>query len=75
MRRAFVAGAGIYAIRNLLHLSPGIRKLAWSRKIRSMVEEILQEAALPVRAAPKPASLLVGWLGSQEGIFRHDGDS
>lgn len=41
---------GVYAIRNLLQMSPVIRELASSAKVRSIVEGTLLNSAWPVRA-------------------------
>lgn len=53
---------GVYAIRNLLHLSPVIRKLSWSSKVRSIAEEGLRDSALPVRATLFDKTGDANWL-------------
>ena len=53
---------GVYAIRNLLQLSPVIRELACSAKVRSIVEETLQNSASPVRATLFDKTGGANWL-------------
>lgn len=53
---------GVYAIRNLLHLSPVIRELAHSTRVRSIVEEILQDGILAVRATLFDKTAGANWL-------------
>jgi hypothetical protein len=53
---------GVYAIRNLLHLSPVIRDLACSAKVRSLAEGILQGSALAVRATLFDKTAGANWL-------------
>ena len=53
---------GVYAIRNLLTLSPVIRALACSLNVRSMVEETLRGTALPVRATLFDKTPDANWL-------------
>jgi len=52
----------VYAIRNLLQLSPTIRELASSTKVRSIVEETLQNSASPVRATLFDKTGGANWL-------------
>jgi ectoine hydroxylase-related dioxygenase (phytanoyl-CoA dioxygenase family) len=53
---------GVYAIRNLLHLSPIIHAFACSAKVRSLAEEILQDRALAVRATLFDKTAGANWL-------------
>jgi ectoine hydroxylase-related dioxygenase (phytanoyl-CoA dioxygenase family) len=53
---------GVYAIRNLLHLSPAIKELADSAKIRSIVNEILTDEPFPVRATLFDKTAGANWL-------------
>jgi hypothetical protein len=53
---------GVYAIRNLLQLSPIIRELACSAKVRSIVEENLQNSASPMRATLFDKTGGANWL-------------
>jgi ectoine hydroxylase-related dioxygenase (phytanoyl-CoA dioxygenase family) len=56
---------GVYAIRNLLQLSPRINELANSAKVRSIVEEYLGKSGIPVRGTlfdkTRGANWLVPW--------------
>jgi ectoine hydroxylase-related dioxygenase (phytanoyl-CoA dioxygenase family) len=54
---------GVYAVRNLLHLSPPINNLAHSPKVRSLVEQYLGEAAVRGTLFDKTgnANWLVPW--------------
>jgi hypothetical protein len=56
---------GVYAVRNLLHLSPPIHEFAYSAKVRSIVEASLGKTAFPVQGmlfdkTPK-ANWVVPW--------------
>jgi len=53
---------GVYAIRNLLHLSPIIHAFAYSAKVRSLAEEILHDRATPVRATLFDKTAGANWL-------------
>jgi Phytanoyl-CoA dioxygenase (PhyH) len=53
---------GVYAIRNLLDMSPAIKELAFSAKIRSIVEETLKNSAWPVRAIRFDKTGGANWL-------------
>lgn len=53
---------GVYAIRNLLHLSPIINDFASSAKVRSLAEEIFQDRALAVRATLFDKTAGANWL-------------
>lgn len=53
---------GVYAIRNLLHLSPIISALACSAKVRSIAEENLQDRAWAVRAILFDKTASANWL-------------
>ena len=53
---------GVYAIRNLLHLSPVVRELAYSTRVRSIVEEILEDDFLAVRATLFDKTAGANWL-------------
>jgi ectoine hydroxylase-related dioxygenase (phytanoyl-CoA dioxygenase family) len=53
---------GVYAIRNLLQLSPVVRELAYSSRLRSIVEEILPDDSLPVRATLFDKTTGANWL-------------
>ena len=53
---------GVYAIRNLLTLSPVIRVLACSLTVRSIAEEVLWGTALPVRATLFDKTPEANWL-------------
>lgn len=53
---------GVYAIRNLIHLSPVIRELAWSVKVRSIAEDVLEDSAFPVRATLFDKTADANWL-------------
>ncbi len=50
-----------YGVRNLLNLSPKIRKLAESRKVKSLVGKILGRNAKPVRAILFNKTAEVNW--------------
>jgi hypothetical protein len=52
---------GVYAIRNLLHLSPTVNDFACSAKVRSLAEEI-QDRALAVRATLFDKTAGANWL-------------
>jgi ectoine hydroxylase-related dioxygenase (phytanoyl-CoA dioxygenase family) len=53
---------GIYAIRNLLQLSPVVRELAYSTRLRSIVGEILQDDSLAVRATLFDKTTGANWI-------------
>jgi ectoine hydroxylase-related dioxygenase (phytanoyl-CoA dioxygenase family) len=53
---------GVYAVRNLLRLSPTINELAHSSKVRSIVEEYLGKAAFPVRGILFDKTSAANWL-------------
>src|SRR5258708_15247080 len=53
---------GVYAIRNLLHLSPIINDFACSAKVRSIAEETFQDRALAVRATLFDKTAGANWL-------------
>jgi ectoine hydroxylase-related dioxygenase (phytanoyl-CoA dioxygenase family) len=53
---------GVYAIRNLLHLSPAINHLAHSTRVRSIVEEYHGKAAFPVRGTLFDKTGSANWL-------------
>jgi ectoine hydroxylase-related dioxygenase (phytanoyl-CoA dioxygenase family) len=53
---------GVYAVRNLLHLSPAINELAHSAKVRSIVEDNLGQPAFPVRGTLFDKTGAANWL-------------
>jgi ectoine hydroxylase-related dioxygenase (phytanoyl-CoA dioxygenase family) len=53
---------GVYAIRNLLHLSPVVTELANSARVRSIVEEILRDQFFAVRATLFDKTTAANWL-------------
>lgn len=53
---------GVYAIRNLLQLSPAVKKLACSGKARSIVTQSLLHSAWPVRATLFDKTPGANWL-------------
>jgi ectoine hydroxylase-related dioxygenase (phytanoyl-CoA dioxygenase family) len=53
---------GVYAVRNLLHLSPAINELAYSAKVRSIAKENLAKAAFPVRGTLFDKTAGANWL-------------
>ncbi len=53
---------GVYAVRNLLHLSPKINELAHSGKLQSIVEENLGKPAFPVRGTLFDKTGTANWL-------------
>ena len=53
---------GVYAVRNLLHLSPNINELAHSGKVQSIVEENLGKRAFPVRGTLFDKTGTANWL-------------
>lgn len=53
---------GVYAVRNLLHLSPAINHLAHSPRVRSIVEEYLERPAFPVRGTLFDKTGAANWL-------------
>lgn len=53
---------GVYAIRNLLRLSPAINELACSAKVRSIAEENLAKAAFPIRGTLFDKTVGANWL-------------
>jgi ectoine hydroxylase-related dioxygenase (phytanoyl-CoA dioxygenase family) len=53
---------GVYAIRNLLHLSPVVMELAYSTRVRSIVGEILRDDVLAVRATLFDKTTGANWL-------------
>ena len=53
---------GVYAVRNLLHLSPAIRELASSATVRSIVQGNLAKEAFPVRATLFDKTAGANWL-------------
>jgi ectoine hydroxylase-related dioxygenase (phytanoyl-CoA dioxygenase family) len=53
---------GVYAVRNLLHLSTAINELAYSAKVHSIVEENLAKSAFPVRATLFDKTAGANWL-------------
>ena len=53
---------GVYAIRNLLNLSPLINRLAYSAKLCSLVEATLANAAFPVRGTVCDKTASANWL-------------
>jgi hypothetical protein len=60
--RSVRSRGGVYAIRNLLQLSPVIRELACSIKVRSIVKETLRNSASPVRATLFDKTGNANWL-------------
>ncbi len=53
---------GVYAVRNLLHLSPEINALAHSAKLRSIARPVLGKAAFPVRGTLFDKTGAANWL-------------
>jgi hypothetical protein len=53
---------GVYAVRNLLHLSLAINHLAHSTRVRSIVEEYHGKAAFPVRGTLFDKTGSANWL-------------
>ena len=53
---------GVYAIRNLLRLSPEVRELAWTDQVRSMAGATLGSGAWPVRAILFDKTPGANWL-------------
>jgi ectoine hydroxylase-related dioxygenase (phytanoyl-CoA dioxygenase family) len=53
---------GVYAVRNLLRLSPAINELAHSFKLRAIVEEYLGKVVFPVRGTIFDKSSAANWL-------------
>lgn len=53
---------GVYAVRNLLHVSPEINDLARSTTVRSIVEGILGKLAFPVRGMLFDKTSAANWL-------------
>ena len=53
---------GVYAVRNLLKLSPIINELAYSTKLRAIAEENLAKAAFPVRGILFDKNADANWL-------------
>ena len=53
---------GVYAVRNLLQLSPAINELAHSAKVRSILEENLRKVAFPVRGTLFDKTVGANWL-------------
>ena len=53
---------GVYAIRNLLRLSPAVRDLTESAAIRSLAEQGLGGEAFPVRATLFDKTAAANWL-------------
>ena len=53
---------GVYAVRNLLRLSPAINELAHGAKVNSIVEEHLGKAAFPVRGTLFDKTVAANWL-------------
>ena len=53
---------GVYAVRNLLHLSPEINELAHSSKVRWIVEQTLGKPAFPVRGTLFDKTAAANWL-------------
>jgi hypothetical protein len=60
--RAVRSRGGVYAVRNLLQLSPAIAELASSDQVRSIVEENLAPAAFPVRGTLFDKTAGANWL-------------
>jgi len=54
--------SGVYAVRNLLQLSPTINELAHSPELRSIVEENLAKSAFPVRGTLFDKTAGANWL-------------
>jgi hypothetical protein len=53
---------GVYAVRNLLDFSPAIRELAWSARVRCIMEAHLDGAAFPVRGTLFDKTAGANWL-------------
>ena len=53
---------GVYAVRNLLRLSPVINELAHSTKLSSIVEENLSKSAFPVRGLLFDKTPMANWV-------------
>src|SRR5437899_3995262 len=53
---------GVYAVRNLLQLSPAVHELARSSKVLAMVAESLGRAAFPVRGTLFDKTTGANWL-------------
>ena len=53
---------GVYAVRNLLHLSPSINELAHSSRLLEIVAEYLGKAAFPVRGILFDKTSAANWL-------------
>jgi ectoine hydroxylase-related dioxygenase (phytanoyl-CoA dioxygenase family) len=53
---------GVYAVRNLLHLSPTINGFAYSAKVRSIVEANLGTSAFPVRGTLFDKTPMANWV-------------
>ena len=53
---------GVYAVRNLLHLSPRINELAYSATLGSIVEDNFAKAAFPVRGTLFDKTPGANWL-------------
>jgi hypothetical protein len=57
-----MAGSGVYAVRNLLNLSPAIDDLAHSANLRSIAEEYLRKPSFPVRGTLFDKTGEANWL-------------
>jgi hypothetical protein len=53
---------GVYAVRNLLHLSPTINGFAYSAQVRSIVEANLATSAFPVRGMLFDKTPMANWV-------------
>ena len=53
---------GVYAVRNLLRLSPTIRELVHSPQMQAIVEEYLGDSAFPVRGTLFDKTRTANWL-------------
>ena len=53
---------GVYAVRNLLHLSTAVNELAHSAKVRTIVEENLAQSVFPVRGTLFDKTAGANWL-------------
>ena len=60
--RSVRSRGGVYAIRNLLAVSPAINELAHSAKLRSLVEPHLSQNAFPVRGILFDKTTAANWL-------------
>src|SRR5437016_7474658 len=53
---------GVYAVRNLLHVSPATKELASSVEVRSIAQENLARDAFPVRGTLFDKTVGANWL-------------